>query len=164
MFSPYSSSQMPLLGIAALTPIHIHSRNEHPFPPFLFNLWGNRETSLLNTIKTEANIHRVSHQGSISISSLLQHKCNKIMRSVKLSRRNISLWSGKVKVEKILLLCSQMYKIPCDKLYKKNTQTTEGARHFYYLVWRKLLYDEEEQRSWELPLPFWWPSFKTSKL
>lgn len=154
---------MPLLGIAALTPTHIHFRNEHPFLPFLFNLWGNRETSSLNTIKTEANIHRVSHQGSISISSLLQHKCNKIRKRVKLSRRNISLWSSTFIVEKILLLCSQMYKILCDKLYKNNTQTTEGAKHFY-LVWRKLLYDEEAQRSWELPLPFWWSPFKLSKL
>lgn len=103
------------LGTAALTSIHIHFRNEHPFSPFLFNLWENRETSLLNTIKTEANIHHMSHQESLSISSLLQHKCNKIMKRVRLSRRNRSLWSGTVTVEKTLLLCGHMYKILCDK-------------------------------------------------
>lgn len=61
------------------------------------------------------------------------------MKGVKLRGRNISLWSGTVTAEKTFLLCSQMYKILCEKLNKNNAQTTEGARHSY-LVWRNLLY------------------------
>lgn len=125
------------LGTAALTPIYKHFRNEHPFPAFIFSLWGNRETHLLNTVKTEANMHCVSHQGSLSISSLLQHKCNKIMGSQVEQKKH-----GLVQLQwRKHFYCVAICTKSCvtNPIKTKTIRTTEGARHSY-LAWRKLLY------------------------
>lgn len=56
--------------------------------------------------------------------SLLWHKCNQILKRVRLRRRNRSLWAaGTVTVEKTLSLCSHMYKILSDKPYKNKLHT-----------------------------------------
>lgn len=65
---------------------------------------------MLNTIKTKANIHRVSYQGSLPDPSL---------KRVRLSRRDRSpCAAGTVMVEETLSLCSCMYKVLGAKTYK----------------------------------------------
>lgn len=127
---------------AALTWARMHFRDEHLFPQFLRNPWRNGENSFLNSIKTERNVYLVHHQGGLSVSSLLRHKCNKILERVRVRRETdhpgllVQLWWRKH--FHCVAICTKSHVIKPKKTPNK-TETTGGAKP-PDLVWRKSLY------------------------
>lgn len=128
-------------GTAALTWTHMHLRDEHPFPQLLRNPWRNWENSFLNSIKTECNVYLVHHQGGLLVSTLLRHKCNKILERVRLRRETdhpgllVQLrWR---KHFHCVAICTKSHVIKPKKNPNK-PETTGGAKH-PDLVWRKSL-------------------------
>lgn len=157
----YVTTDAGCLGTTAPTWTQMHFRHEHLFPPFLHKPWGNRKTSLLNTTKTETNIHSVCHQGSlpISISPPAQMQPNTEEGQVEKKKQiTVGCWysySGEKHIHCVAICTKSCLINPTKTNY---TQTTGGAK-LSYLIWRKVLYwwgsSEQLGSCAILVTPFW---------